>query len=206
MARGIIVKRPGGGSPNGRMVTTEVISDPNGRMPSILPGKILEYPPNNTPEIGDVVEFVYDPATGYGDRLNTVTKAIIYTGESAQDLDIPKGQYVLLNAAKIEGGITVSGGVLAIANASSFSGKISGVTADSTIIINGSSTEGKVESNNNGFLTMDTVNSLGKVTSTSNAITTVQNCVISGKLEVLGAAQCFLANNTVQGQTNTDCK
>jgi len=113
---------------------------------------------------------------------------------------------VLLSGAKIEGGIDVSSGVLAIANGSTFSGKIKGITADATIIINGSATDGKIESNNGGTLGMDTVNTVGKVTSTGNAFTAVQNCTIAGKLEVLRATKCVLRNNTVQGQTNTDCR
>ncbi len=210
MARGIIVKRPGGGSPNGRLITSEVIADPTGRMPAVPPGNVVEFPPDDSsdvqPNIGDVVDFTYDPATGKGSALIPAGRATVYSSEETLDLDIVDGEFVLLSGAKIEGGINVNSGVLAIANGSSFSGKIKGVTAESTIIVNGSTTEGKIESNNGGYLAMDTVNKTGKVTSTGNAYTSVQNCTIAGKLEVLRATQCVLRNNTVQGQTNTDCR
>ncbi len=205
MARGIVTKKPGGVG-NGRLITSEIIADPTGRMANIPPGYAVEFIADIAPEIGDVVDFTYDPTTGMGTDLKPAGHADVYSGEETLDLDIVKGQYVLLSGAKIEGGINIDGGFLAIANSSSFSGKIKGITANSTIIVNGSTTEGKIESNNGGFLVMDTVNKTGKITSTGNAYTSVQNCTIAGKLEVLKATQCILKNNTVQGQTNTDCK
>jgi hypothetical protein len=206
MARGIITKKPVGGGAAGRLIVTEVVSDPTGKMAPLEPGKVVEFKLDQSPDIGSLVEFNIDPGTGMPPDLKpTGTRATVITGDAA-DINVGKGEYYFLDAAKVEGGIDVNGGVIIIANGSTVSGKISGVTMDSYILINGASTDGKVESSNGGYLSMDGCTTIGKISSTANKIAIVTNCNIMGKLEVLRAGQCFLSGNTVQGPTNTDCR
>ena len=204
MAKGIIVKRPSSGDPNGRIIVTDPIGDASGRDATMVSevGAVLTYSEVNQSALGDIVDFAYDGKEA--SHLATAIKGTVITGSYKDNVVVAAGQSVVINAGNLEGKISVNGGFLAVVGSSFLAGKIESATAGSFILVDDQSTiEGKLDISNTSTLSVKNSTVEGKISSNGNVYASVMNCTIRGKLEVLNAKVCRCSNNTVIGETNT---
>lgn len=216
MARGIITKKPGSGSPTGRII----VSDPtNGdsfggisgggsdsasaETTSVYVGEEIPYTEITPSNEGDVVDFVYDGKIAIG--IRTAVKGTVITGTYQPDITVGKGESVLLTAATLNGVlITVNGGTLTVVNNTVIKGRIVSAVDNSCILISdGTSMNGNFDISAASSFSMQNVTSQGSITSNGNTYVSVTGCTIKGKLEVLNAKVCKCSGNTVSGGTNT---
>lgn len=202
-ARGIITKKPGGGSPQGRII----VVDDKSPAPRVQPGDALAYTEETKGGEGDLVEFsvAKDPRTGgaLAAGIRVVTAATVVTGVSVKPT-VEAGQVLSFREAAIRGSVQVPQGAYVLMAGGKALGNF--LNAGGVVIILDGFIAGGIDSMG-GVLIVEGGSVNGKVTSTSNAYTSVQNCVIKGKLEVLSPNACKTSGNTVSGQTNTPgCK
>jgi hypothetical protein len=215
MARGIITKKPGGGSPNGRIIVTDPNSGLNtgglsaggsdvvgADMPVDL-GQDVPYTESCSSNEGDVVDFNYDGKEASG--LVTAFKATVITGTYQPDITVNKDQAVLLNAATLNGVlITVNGGSIAVVNNTVIKGRISSAIDGSNIVISdGTQINGNFDISGASSFVLQNSTSQGSLTSNGNLYASVTGCTIKGQLTVTNAKVCRCSGNTVSGGTNT---
>jgi hypothetical protein len=207
MARGIITKRPGGGSPTGRIIVTDPLAggtaDDRGATIALTDvGTSVDYTEACSSQEGDVVDFAYDGKEA--SHLVTTIKGTVITGSYQDNVVVGLGQAVIISGGNLEGKVTVNGGFLAIVNNTFLAGKVESTVGGSYIIMDNQSTiEGKLEMSGPSTLSVKNSTIEGKLSSNGTDYTSVMNCNIQGKLEVLNARVCKCSGNTVQGQTNT---
>src|SRR5437899_2065782 len=128
MAKGIVVKRPGG-MEAGRIIVIEggfVSAD--GRAAAIDAGTIVSYIEESKAQVGDLVDVTVD-STNNGKGITVTAPGKVQTGEIADPLEVGPNDNITINAGIFEGTITLNGGVLTIIGGTTISGMISAPVA-----------------------------------------------------------------------------
>jgi hypothetical protein len=205
-AKGIITTKPGGSTSAGKIVVTDDASATG--VPTKTPiGDIIPFREDIAGILeGDLVSF--DPVTDATGEIavgiTLVKTGKVITGIHQDNIIVGAGEPVLINGgAKIQGKITINGGILVITGNSFIEGKIESNINGSIIVASECSVEGKIEVTGASYLSIKNSTIDGKIASNGNISATVQNCTVRGKLEVLNATKCKTSGNTVEGQTNT---
>lgn len=204
MSKGIVKARPVTNPPaTGKLMVTEGTGvDPT---QPLNPGTVLEFDQIGTSKDGDLVEYDFDAATGMAVITKTLVVGTVYTGNINKDIDVAAGECVLITAAKHVGKVIVNGGNLAIADTSTITGKVQSNAAGSYVLINGSTVEGKVASNNGSYLSVVNSQIVGKLISRTNKFVGVQGCTIVGSIEVVTPGICSCSGNTLNGSPIPGC-
>jgi hypothetical protein len=205
MARGIVVTKPGGGMPNGKIIVSDGSSviTPAGGGGAVAadPGTVVPYVEDSA-ELGDVVDFTYDGRLA--SALQTAIKGTVITGPYTDNVVVGLGECYLITGGNLEGKISVNGGILVVVGNSYLTGKVESATAGSFILFNQQSTvEGKLDISGASTLSYRNSTVEGKLTTNGTLFTAVNSSTIHGKLEVLNAKICQCIGNTVVGDTNT---
>lgn len=204
MAKGIVVKKPSGPDPYGRIMVSDP-TDSSGHGITIVSeiGSIVTYTETNNSAEGDVVDFNYDGKEASG--LTTSIKGTVISGTYQPDITVKAGESVLLSGAVLNGVlITVNGGILTVINNTVIKGRIVSTVDGSFIAISdGTAMNGNFEISGASTFSLKNSTSQGSLVSTGSDYAAVTGCTIKGKLEVLNAKVCKCSGNTVSGDINT---
>lgn len=185
MGRGIIKTRPGELNQTAKIIVT--VDDSGDPATAFDPGTELEYKNDIGVNLSDEVEFSFDPVTKLAEIKMVTKPGRLITSDSSDDITIGSGEVAMIKGAKTEGKIIVKGGVLAIVENATITGKLQSLIANSFILANGVTFEGKVESSNGGYLSLEKCTVYGKVVSDRNEYVGIIGCTIHGKVEVTNA-------------------
>ena len=200
MSKGVIVRRPGGAMPTGKIIVVENFSA-NGVI--FKPGTVVSYTEVNVSEEGDVVDFSHDGRLASG--IISSIKGTVITGDYDPDLTINVGQSYLISAGILKGvHITVSGGYLVVVQNSEIRGRITSSVPNSCILIdNGTTMNGDINVDGASILSVKNSTTAGSISSDGSTFTNVTDNVIRGNLSVTNAVECNCIPNNVTGNTNT---
>lgn len=166
-------------------------------------GQCIDFIEGNGSIVGDYVDFIYDGVLATK-VASTGTKSILISGSYSDNIVIAAGQSYTILDASLEGKITNNGGTLVVSGKTLISGKIEAPGANSQVFIDsGCAIEGKLEVISASVMTVNGSTIEGKIQSNGNSYASVKGCTIRGKLEVLNAKVCQCSGNNVQGDTNT---
>ena len=200
MSKGIIVRVPGGGMPAGKIIMIEGSTvSADGRAAAIDAGTIVSYIEASPAQVGDLVDLTVDP-TNVAKGIIIRTPGNVISGVIPDNVEVGPADVITLNAASLEGTITVNGGIITIIGGTTLSGVITAPVAGSVILIDQKcAIDGAMMVKTASIVSVRNSTFNGRLSTNGTNFTAVETCTIKGRLEVVNAKDCYSAGNQVDG-------